>query len=65
MRNGAMIGRILAGDDSYADCSSETTVAKLQAGDEVFLQHHGIHGDLLDTQDALLDSFTGALLQAI
>lgn len=65
MRNEDMIGRVLAGDDSYADCSSETTVTMLHAGDEVFVQHHGTYGDLVQSKESILDSFTGSLLQAL
>ncbi|WAR12003.1 HIP-like protein [Mya arenaria] len=65
MRNSNMIGRVLAGDTVYNDCSSETTIAELKSGDEIYVQHHLNVGDLLQVQQHTLDSFTGALLAVI
>ncbi|XP_060580524.1 heavy metal-binding protein HIP-like, partial [Ruditapes philippinarum] len=64
MRNTDVIGRILAGDaGNYDDCSSETTVAQLHSGDEVFVQHHLTTGDCIHYQPHTINSFTGTLLQ--
>ena len=65
VKNDVMIGRVLAGDTVYNDCSSETTISELTAGDEVFVQHHSTVGDLIHVNENILNSFTGALLQAI
>ncbi|XP_052819014.1 heavy metal-binding protein HIP-like [Mya arenaria] len=65
MRNNDVIGRVLAGDSLYDDCSSETTIAELKSGDEIYVQHHLNVGDLLQVQQHTLDSFTGALLAVI
>ncbi|XP_053393648.1 heavy metal-binding protein HIP-like [Mercenaria mercenaria] len=65
MRNSDVIGRILAGDTQYDDCSSETTVAELRAGDDVFVQHHLNTGDYIHYQQHTVNSFTGTLLQTM
>ncbi|KAH3755036.1 heavy metal-binding protein HIP-like [Dreissena polymorpha] len=63
MRNKDMIGRVMAGDKSTIDCSSQTTVSELFAGDEVYIQCH--QGDLISAAWPVLNSFTGALLQPL
>ncbi|XP_052268906.1 heavy metal-binding protein HIP-like [Dreissena polymorpha] len=65
MNNGSLIGKVLAGDPSYADCSSETTITELKQGDEVYVQHHSSSGDYILAHDIALNSFTGVLLQVV
>ncbi|KAH3785919.1 hypothetical protein DPMN_164015 [Dreissena polymorpha] len=65
MNNGSLIGKVLAGDPTYADCSSETTITELKQGDEVFVQHHSSSGDYIFADDVALNSFTGVLLQVV
>ena len=65
MRTTTMIGRILAGDTAYDDCSSETTITVLTAGDEVYVQHRNNVGDYIHVQEHTVNSFTGVLLQQI
>ena len=62
LRNGKMIGQVLAGDPSYAACSSETTVVELSVGDDVIVQHHGTSGDSIYADSRVHNSFTGVLL---
>ncbi|KAH3785880.1 heavy metal-binding protein HIP-like [Dreissena polymorpha] len=63
MKNTNRIGGILAGDSLYDDCSSETTVTQLNAGDQVYVQHHESSGDLIFAHQNIINSFTGVLLQ--
>lgn len=65
MRNYDVIGRILAGDTVYDDCSSETTVTVLHAGDDVYVKHHLTVGDYIHYQQHTINSFTGTLLQTM
>ncbi|KAH3785854.1 hypothetical protein DPMN_163949 [Dreissena polymorpha] len=65
LRNSEIIGKVQAGDERYTACSSETTIDKLNAGDAVYVQHHGGSGDLVHVQEDILNSFTGSLLQVV
>lgn len=44
VKNGATIGRLLAGDDQYTACSSKTFVTQLKKGDDVYVTE-GTYGD--------------------
>ncbi|KAH3781464.1 hypothetical protein DPMN_159294 [Dreissena polymorpha] len=63
--NNKIIGKVLAGDSTYSDCSSETTITKLNAGNAVFVQYHGGIGGLIQVQEDIINSFTGSLLQVV
>ncbi|XP_052226185.1 heavy metal-binding protein HIP-like [Dreissena polymorpha] len=65
MKNNNRIGGVLAGDDALDDCSSETTVTQLNAGDQVYVQHHGTDGDMIFVHQNYINSFTGSLLQIL
>ncbi|KAH3785883.1 hypothetical protein DPMN_163978 [Dreissena polymorpha] len=63
MKNNNRIGGVLAGDNALDDCSSETTVTQLNAGDQVYVQHHGTDGDMIFVHQYYINSFTESLLQ--
>ncbi|XP_052228146.1 heavy metal-binding protein HIP-like isoform X2 [Dreissena polymorpha] len=65
MKNAGLIGRVLAGDSVYNDCSSDTSIVELNAGDEVYVQHHASSGDYVNAHQNILNSFTGVLLQIL
>lgn len=37
--NAAVVGRVFAGDQNYAECSSKSFFVQLSAGDDVYVQH--------------------------
>ncbi|XP_053404856.1 heavy metal-binding protein HIP-like [Mercenaria mercenaria] len=62
--NSSTLGKVIAGDLIYSDCSSKVFLAQLQAGDDVFVQHRTT-GDYLYAAPVFgFPSFTGVLLQA-
>ncbi|XP_045202035.2 heavy metal-binding protein HIP-like [Mercenaria mercenaria] len=63
--NHANLGKVIAGDDAYADCNSKAFVVKLTAGDNVFVQHRTV-GEWLYVQPLFsLPSFSGFLIKAL
>ncbi|WAR28393.1 hypothetical protein MAR_014097 [Mya arenaria] len=58
------IGSVLAGDQDFSSCSSNTFYVHLNIGDDVYVTHEA-EGDLLRENSAWSDpSFSGALLHA-
>lgn len=62
--NNANLGRVLAGDSAYSECSSNTFLAELQTGDDVYVQLVNGQGYLLAAATHGYLCFTGVLLQA-
>ncbi|XP_060602825.1 heavy metal-binding protein HIP-like [Ruditapes philippinarum] len=60
--NNDILGKVLAGDDSYGDCNSKVFLAQLQTGDDVFVQHISQGDNLLSASSYGKPSFTGVLL---
>ncbi|XP_071166081.1 heavy metal-binding protein HIP-like [Mytilus edulis] len=62
--NTAVVGKVLAGDTVYDECSSNTFLVQLLSGDDVFVQHE-TDGDYLLSYPAYgFPSFSGVLLRA-
>ena len=54
------IGSVFCCDDAYYDCSSNTFMFPLAVGDDVWAQHRGTAGDLVDVTYG--NNFAGVLL---
>ena len=59
-KNSTEMGTVLCGDDAYHDCSSNTFMFPLAVGDDVWVQHRGTVGDLIDITYG--NNFAGVLL---
>ncbi|KAL4217376.1 hypothetical protein ACF0H5_023827 [Mactra antiquata] len=62
--NNDILGRMLAGDDSYSECSSKVLIAHLHAGDDVYVQQYGSHDYLYAVAGYGYPLFTGVLIHA-
>ncbi|VDI72882.1 Hypothetical predicted protein [Mytilus galloprovincialis] len=62
--NTAVVGKVLAGDTAYNECSSRTFLQQLSSGDDVFVQHKTTGDYLLSYAGHGLPSFSGVLLNA-
>ncbi|XP_071166079.1 heavy metal-binding protein HIP-like [Mytilus edulis] len=63
--NAAVVGRMLAGDQNYSECTSKSFFVQLSAGDDVYVQHE-THGDYLYGNPNIgYPSFSGALLNVL
>ncbi|KAK3601177.1 hypothetical protein CHS0354_004376 [Potamilus streckersoni] len=58
VRNGDIIGNVLAGDNTLSDCGTEVTVMSLVAGDKVWVQRQ--RGDVLFS--LYWNSFSGVMV---
>ena len=64
MRNGSIVGHLLAGDQDYSACSSSTFLLELKKGDDVYVSE-GSYGDYLFAHNTYgYPRFTGVLLSA-
>ncbi|CAG2218506.1 unnamed protein product [Mytilus edulis] len=62
--NTVVVGKVLAGDTAYNECSSRTFLQQLSSGDDVFVQHKTTGDYLLSYAGHGLPSFSGVLLKA-
>lgn len=63
--NNALLGKNLAGDGSYSDCSGKVFLTQLSVGDDVFVQHVDQGDDLLAFTEYGFPTFLGVLLQGM
>lgn len=60
--NTATVGRLLAGDNDYDECTSKVYYVHLTANDDVYVKHEKGGGSLLSLDDYGLPSFGGFLI---
>ncbi|KAL4217379.1 biological adhesion [Mactra antiquata] len=62
--NNDILGRMLAGDNSYDECSSKVLIAHLHAGDDVYVQQYSSNDYLYAYANYGYPLFTGVLINA-
>ncbi|XP_063431734.1 heavy metal-binding protein HIP-like [Mytilus trossulus] len=62
--NTAVVGKVLAGDTGYDECTSKSFLIQLSSGDDVFVQHESQGDYLLSNAVYGFPSFAGVLLRA-
>ncbi|CAG2218503.1 C1QL [Mytilus edulis] len=60
--NVTVVGKVLAGDRYYAECTSKSFLVDLSAGDDVYVQHEAVGDYLFSDSRYGYPSFSGALL---
>ncbi|VDI67905.1 Hypothetical predicted protein [Mytilus galloprovincialis] len=63
--NARVVGKVLAGDTGYNECSSNSFLLQLSTGDDVFVQHKTAGDYLLANSAAGFPTFAGILLNVI
>ncbi|CAC5415689.1 C1QL [Mytilus coruscus] len=63
--NTSVVGKVLADDTGYDECSSKTFLIQLSSGDDVFVQHKSQGDYLLSASAYGFPSFSGVLLRAL
>lgn len=63
--NARVVGKVLAGDTGYNECSSNSFLLQLSTGDDVYVQHKTVGDYLLANPAAGLPTFAGVLLNVI
>ncbi|VDI72886.1 Hypothetical predicted protein [Mytilus galloprovincialis] len=63
--NAAVLGKVLAGDQNYAECTSKSFLVQLSAGDDVYVQHETVGDYLYSNPSYGYPSFSGALLKVL
>ncbi|XP_052100906.1 heavy metal-binding protein HIP-like [Mytilus californianus] len=63
--NVAVVGKVLAGDEHYTECTSKSFLFQLSAGDDVYVQHEAVGDYLYSNPIYGYPSFSGALLKVL
>lgn len=63
--NVAVVGKVLAGDQNYSECTSKSFLVQLSAGDDVYVQHKSTGDYLYSNPSYGYPSFSGALLKVL
>lgn len=63
--NAAVVGKVLAGDQNYAECTSKSFLVQLSTGDDVYVQHKATGDYLYSNPSYGYPSFSGALLKVL
>ncbi|CAC5392333.1 unnamed protein product [Mytilus coruscus] len=61
--NAAMVGKVIAGDGKFAECTSKSFLVQLSAADDVYVQHEAVGDYLFSDPRYGYPSFSGVLLK--